>query len=81
MTGRNRALSGQRKPEDPAAWFLHHRELLGGLAYAAWETVLELTRAAAEDEAMRTGMVAVVQTAGDLANWNQHVHAVRRFEA
>ena len=45
-------------------YFLHHRELLGGLA-AAWETVLELMIAAVGDETFRPGMVAVVQTAGD----------------
>lgn len=39
---------------------------------AAWETVLELMCAAAGDEGMRPGMVAVVQTAGDLANWHPH---------
>jgi hypothetical protein len=57
-------------------YFLHHRELLGGLAHAAWETVLERMCAAAGDEGMRPGMVAVVQTAGDLANWHPHVHAI-----
>jgi len=57
-------------------YFLHHRELLGGLAHAAWETVLELMCAAAGEEGMRPGMVAVVQTAGDLANWHPHVHAI-----
>jgi len=57
-------------------YFLHHRALLGGLAQAAWETVLELMCAAAGDEGMRPGMVAVVQTAGDLANWHPHVHAI-----
>ena len=57
-------------------YFLHHRELLGGLAHAAWETVLELMCAATGDEGMRPGMVAVVQTAGDLANWHPHVHAI-----
>jgi len=31
-------------------YFLHHRELLGGLAHAAWETVLELMCAAAGEE-------------------------------
>ena len=49
--------------------FLDHRELLGGLAHAAWEGVLELICAAAGEEEMRPGMVAVVRTAGDLANW------------
>lgn len=34
----------------------------------AWETVLELMCAAAADDRMRPGMVAVVQTAGDLAS-------------
>ncbi len=57
-------------------YFLHHRELLGELARAAWETVLELMRAAVDDGAVRPGMVAVVQTAGDLANWHPHVHAL-----
>jgi hypothetical protein len=57
-------------------YFLHHRELLGGLARAAWETVLELMSAADGEEGIRPGMVAVVQTAGDLANWHPHVHAM-----
>ncbi len=57
-------------------YFLHHRELLGELARAAWETVLELMCAAAGDKGMRPGMVAVVQTAGDLGNWHPHVHAL-----
>ncbi len=57
-------------------YFLHHRELLGGLARAAWETVRELMVAATGEEGLRPGMVAVVQTAGDLANWHPHVHAL-----
>jgi len=32
--------------------------------------------AAAGDEGMRPGMVAVNQTAGDLGNWHPHVHAL-----
>ena len=57
-------------------YFLHHRELLGCLARAAWETVRELMVAATGGEDLRPGMVAVVQTAGDLANWHPHVHAL-----
>ncbi|MBW2405258.1 MAG: transposase [Deltaproteobacteria bacterium] len=57
-------------------YFLHHRELLGGLARAAWETVLELMVAAVGDETFRPGMVAVVQTSGDLGNWQPHLHAL-----
>jgi hypothetical protein len=55
---------------------LHHRELLGGLARAAWETVRELIVAAAGEDGLRPGMVAVVQTAGDFANWHPHVHVL-----
>jgi len=57
-------------------YFLFHRELLGGLARAAWETARELMAAAAGDETLRPGMVAVVQTAGDLGAWHPHVHAL-----
>jgi hypothetical protein len=57
-------------------YFLYHRELLGGLACAAWETVRELMVVAAREDDLRPGMVAVVQTAGDLANWHPHVHAL-----
>ena len=57
-------------------YFLHHRELVGGLSRAAWETVLGLVCAAADDEGIRPGMITVVQTAGDLGNWNPHVHAL-----
>jgi ribosomal protein S27E len=57
-------------------YFLHHRELIGGLARAAWETVRELMVAATGEDGLRPGMVAVVQTAGDLANWHPHAHAL-----
>jgi len=57
-------------------YFLHHRELLGDLARAAWETVLELMVAATGEQTLRPGMVAVVQTAGELARWHPHVHAL-----
>jgi hypothetical protein len=57
-------------------YFLHHRELLGGLARSAWETVLELMIDAVGDETFRPGMVTVIQTAGDLGSWHPHVHAM-----
>jgi hypothetical protein len=49
---------------------------LGGLAGAAWETVVEVMVAATGEETLRPGMVAVVQTAGDLGRWHPHVHAL-----
>ena len=62
-------------------FFLHHRELLGGLSRAAWETVAELIGGASVgDEGAagraRPGMVAVAQTATDLLEWSPHVHAL-----
>ena len=58
-------------------YFLHHRELLGKLCGAAYQTVQELMAAAAIDvESFRTGMVAVVQTAGETLAFNPHVHAL-----
>jgi hypothetical protein len=57
-------------------YFLHHRELLGTLARAAWDTVCELIVAAAAEPDLKPGMVAAVQTAGDLGGWHPHVHAL-----
>jgi hypothetical protein len=54
-------------------YLLHHRELLGKLSRAAWETVHELI---AEAGNVRPGMVSVVQTATDLLEWSPHVHAL-----
>jgi hypothetical protein len=60
-------------------YFLHHRELLGKLCHAAWETVQELMAAAAgEVDGFRTGMVVAAQTAGDSLGLNPHLHALVR---
>jgi hypothetical protein len=57
-------------------YFLYHRELLGQLCRAAYETVKELMVAAVEDKDIRPGMVAVIQTFSDNLRWNPHVHAL-----
>ena len=57
-------------------YFLHHRELLGALSLAAYETVKELTVAAVEEKGFRPGVVSVVQTFGDGARFHPHVHAL-----
>jgi hypothetical protein len=58
-------------------YFLHHRELLGKLCRAAYETVQELMASAAIGvEGFRTGMVAAVHLCGDLLTLNPHVHAL-----
>ena len=64
-------------PKTLRVYFLHHRELLGELSRAAAETVKELLAAAAgEEEGLRPGIVSVVQTFGDRANFHPHVHAL-----
>ena len=58
-------------------YFLHHRELLGALSLAAYQTVKELMAAAAvEEKGFRPGMVSVVQTFGEGAKFHPHVHAL-----
>ena len=64
-------------PKMLRVYFLHHRELLGALSQAAAETAKELLAAAAmEEKGFRPGLVAVVQTFGDRANFHPHVHAL-----
>ncbi len=64
-------------PETTRPYFLHHRDLLGKLCHAAWETVQELvTAAAGEVDGFRFGMVVAVQTAGDSLGLNPHAHAI-----
>jgi hypothetical protein len=57
-------------------YFLYHRELLGQLCRAAYETVKELMIAATEDKDIRPGMVAVIQTFSQFLLWNPHIHAL-----
>ena len=57
-------------------YFLFHRELLGRLCHAGWQVVRELMATAVGDPSFQPGMVAVVQTAGDLLTWHPHVHAL-----
>jgi hypothetical protein len=58
-------------------YFMHHRELLGRLPAAAYETLRELMAAAAgASTGFQIGMVAVIQTFGGLLNVHPHVHAL-----
>jgi hypothetical protein len=58
-------------------YFLHHRELLGALSLAAYQTVKELMAAVAvEEKGFRPGMVSVVQTFGEGAKFHSHLHAL-----
>jgi hypothetical protein len=66
-------------PKMIRAYFMNHRELLGTLCRAAYETVHEMmaTAAAANGvDGFRTGMVLVAQTSGDLLNAHPHLHGL-----
>jgi hypothetical protein len=64
-------------PKMLRVYFLYHRELLGDLSRAAYETVKELLSAAAgEERGFRPGVVSMVQTFGERANHHPHVHAL-----
>ena len=63
-------------PKMLRVYFLHHRELLGALSLAAYQTVKELMAAAVEEKGFRPGMGSVVRTFGARANFHPHVHAL-----
>lgn len=56
-------------------FFLHHRELLGSLCRAAWETVAELIAEAAGED-VRPGIFAALHTARSDLAWSPHCHAL-----
>lgn len=63
-------------PKRLRLFFLYDRRLLGDLSRCAWETVRDLYRAGLGDRIAVPGMVVSIQTYGDLANWQPHLHAL-----
>ncbi len=63
-------------PKRLRVFFLYDRRLLGALSRCAWSTVRDLYRAGLEDRRTVPGMVVSIQTYGDLANWQPHLHAL-----
>ena len=64
-------------PKMLRVYFFHHRELLGKLSRAAYETVKEMmVIQSLEPGPFRPGMVSVVQTFGDKVRLHPHVHAL-----
>jgi len=57
-------------PKRLRLFFLYDRTLLGDLARCAWGTVRDLYLAGLPNRSAVPGLVASVQTYGDLANWN-----------
>ncbi len=63
-------------PKRLRLFFLYDRRLLGALSRCAWSTVRDLYRAGLWDRRAVPGMVVSIQTYGDLANWQPHLHAL-----
>jgi len=63
-------------PKRLRLFFLYDRKLLGDLARCAFQTVRDLYCAGLADRHAAPGMVAAIQTWGDLANWQPHIHAL-----
>jgi hypothetical protein len=63
-------------PKRLRLFFLYDRRLLGELSRCAWRTVRDLYRAGLEGRHALPGMVVSIQTYGDLANWQPHLHAL-----
>jgi hypothetical protein len=63
-------------PKRLRVFFRFDRALLGDLARLAWETVLEVYRATLGRDDLVPGMVAGIQTFGELIHWHPHIHAL-----
>jgi ribosomal protein S27E len=62
-------------------YFHFNRDLLRRLPRLAWETVLEVCRAVLGRDDVVPGMVAAIQTHGQLSNWHPHIHALTTYGA
>ena len=63
-------------PKRLRIYFRFNRELLGQLPKIAYELIQEVYQAVLGRDDVVPGMVADVQTFGELARWHPHVHAV-----
>ncbi len=59
-------------PKRLRLYFRYNRELLGSLIHAAWETVNEIYSEEIVMGEAFPGMIAGIQTFGDLINWHPH---------
>jgi hypothetical protein len=58
-------------PKRLRIYFRHDRPLLGRLAYLAWETIIETDRDLTGDRDALPGMIAGIQTFGELLHFAQ----------
>jgi hypothetical protein len=57
-------------------YFRFDRRLLGRLARAAWETVVEVHRSVLKRDDVQPGMIAGIQTFGELIHFHPHIHSI-----
>jgi ribosomal protein S27E len=63
-------------PKRLRIYFRYDRRLLGKLCRAAYETVNGAMAFQTGDGMVVPGMVAAIQTFGDIVNWHPHIHAL-----
>jgi hypothetical protein len=63
-------------PKRLRIFFRFDRRQLGGLARAAWETIVEVYRGVLRRDDVLPGAIAGIQTFGDLIHFHPHVHVI-----
>ena len=63
-------------PKRLRLFFRYDRERLGGLARAAWENIRDVYRAVLGRDNIVPGVVAGIQTFGELIHWHPRIHAL-----
>jgi hypothetical protein len=63
-------------PKRLRLYFRYHRGLLGELARAVWESVVEVYRDVLGRDDRVPGLIAGIQTFGELVHFRPHIHAI-----
>ena len=63
-------------PQRLRVYFRHDRRLLGHLVRIAWESVVEVYRYVLERQDATPGMIASIQTFGELVHFHPHIHVI-----
>ena len=63
-------------PKRLRAYARYDRRLLGRFAVAAWESVIEVYRQVLQLDDVVPGMIAGIQTFGELVHFHPHIHAI-----
>ena len=63
-------------PKRLRIYFRYDRNLLKELPKLAWKVIREVSQTVLDREDVIPGMIAAVQTFGELAHWHPHVHSI-----